>query len=127
MTMSKRILVVDDEVSFTHVLRRGLEVLGKYQVREENSSTNTLAAARQFKPHLILMDLMMPHMNGIEVASQLLLDQELKETPVLFVTAVPLTNGLPDGFELTAGQYQFLAKPVQFETLLAQVRERLQP
>jgi CheY-like chemotaxis protein len=125
--MNKRILVVDDEASFTHVVKRGLEMLGQYQVREENRSTNTLSAARQFKPHLILLDLMMPQMNGIEVASQLLEDQELRGTPVLFITAVPLTNGLPEGFGVTAGQYQFLAKPVQFETLLAEVRERLQP
>jgi CheY-like chemotaxis protein len=124
--MHERILVVDDEVSFTHVVKRGLELLGHYEVREENSSPNAVSAARQFRPHLILMDLMMPEMNGLEVATQLKKDQDLSGTPVLFVTAAPLTDGVPEGFGAQAQEYPFLAKPVHFETLLARVREQIQ-
>src|SRR2546423_5120830 len=61
MIMSKRrILVVDDETSITRLLKLNLEQTGSYEVREENLGARVLEAAREFKPDLVLLDVMMP-------------------------------------------------------------------
>ena len=60
----KRILVIDDEASFTRNLKLNLEETGEYEVREENKGTEGLTAAREFRPDLILLDVIMPDMAG---------------------------------------------------------------
>ena len=60
----KRILVVDDLASDTRLLKRFLEGTNKYSVREENDAIAALSAAEEFKPHLILLDILMPDMDG---------------------------------------------------------------
>ena len=67
----KRILVVDDETSITRLLKMNLELIGNFEVREENSGAHAIEAAREFKPDLILLDVMMTDMDGGEVAAAL--------------------------------------------------------
>jgi len=60
----KRILIIDDEASFTRLLNLNLGCTGKYAVRAENNPPEGLAAVREFHPDLILLDVMMPQMDG---------------------------------------------------------------
>src|SRR5712664_1679587 len=83
----KRVLIIDDEPSFTRMVRLNLEKTGQFEVREENKATSALAAAREFKPDLILLDVIMPSMDGGDVASQIQNDRILKGTPIVFLTA----------------------------------------
>ncbi len=75
--MKKRILVVDDEAALTRMVKMNLERTGNYEVRTENQGAKAVAAAREFMPNLIFLDVMMPDMSGDEVS------QQLRDDPVL--------------------------------------------
>ena len=83
----KRILLIDDEPSFTNVLKLNLEDTGAYEVRAESNGKRGLAVARDFKPDLIFLDIFMPHIGGGEVAFHIKNDRNTKDTPVVFLTA----------------------------------------
>jgi CheY-like chemotaxis protein len=113
---TKRILVVDDEPGVTRNLKLNLESNGGYEVLGENHATNTLSAARTFRPDLILLDVMMPEMDGGEVALRLRADPLLRDTPIIFLTAI-VSNEETDGHEMLSGGDTFLAKPVDIGEL----------
>src|SRR5256885_6808592 len=83
----KRILVVDDEIGFTRLLKLTLEQTNDYEVRVENRPERALSAAREFRPDLVLLDVVMPRMFGADVAAGLRADGRLESTPVLVFTA----------------------------------------
>jgi len=109
----KRILLIDDEPSFTRMLKLNLEESGAYEVRAENRGTQGLAAARQFKPDLILLDVVMPDMGGGDVAFQIGADRNVKKTPIVFLTAAAKKEdqGVIAGCD-------FIAKPVTVEEVI---------
>ncbi|HMJ66728.1 MAG TPA: response regulator, partial [Candidatus Binatia bacterium] len=85
--VKKKILVVDDEASITRLLKLNLEKTGAYVVRTENEGTKTVEVAREFKPDLILLDVMMPDIDGGDVAAHLQADGLLRSVPIVFLTA----------------------------------------
>ena len=85
--MKKRILVVDDELAFNEMIKLTLEVTGRYQVRTIAYPSQAVPVARAFKPDLILLDCMMPDMDGGEVAGRIEADKELAGVPVAFLSA----------------------------------------
>ena len=120
----KRILIVDDEVSFARMVKMNLEKTGAFEVRTENKASYALAAAREFKPHLIILDVIMPTMDGGDVSNQIKRDRNLRDTPIIFLTAtVSHREAGKDG--LNSGGALFLAKPVSVETLVARINEHL--
>ncbi|MBN2505321.1 MAG: response regulator [Verrucomicrobia bacterium] len=120
----KRILIVDDEESFTRMVKLNLEKTGSFEVREENKATYALAAAREFKPDLILLDVIMPTMDGGDVAAHFENDRHLKNIPVVFLTAtVSRREAGPAG--LNSGGSLFLAKPVSLENLIKCINENV--
>src|ERR1039457_122482 len=90
--MKKRILVVDDEPAMTRMIKLNLEQTGRYEVRTENLGRKAIEAAREFRPDLILLDVIMPGMLGSEIAAQLQQDPELSAVKYVFLTAV-VTKG----------------------------------
>lgn len=113
----KRILIIDDEASFTRMVKLNLEKTGAFEVREENKATYALAAAREFKPDLILLDVIMPAMDGGDVAAQIKKDRHLKDTPIVFLTATVSQSEAGEA-GLNSGGALFLAKPVSLENLI---------
>src|SRR3954466_15107240 len=83
----KRILIVDDQKSITRLLKINLEQTNHYVVRTENQATLALAAAQEFGPDLILLDVMMPELDGGELAALFREDPRLKHVPIVFLTA----------------------------------------
>ena len=83
-----KILIIDDEVGSTRLLKLNLEQTGRFAVRTENISTAGLASAIDFAPDLILLDVIMPGIDGGELARILRADARLAATPIVFLTAV---------------------------------------
>jgi CheY-like chemotaxis protein len=122
--MKKRILVVDDEPSFTHLLKHTLEAEGYYDVEEENVATQATATARSFDPDLVVLDIMMPDLDGTEVAAHMKTDHVLRDVPVIFLTALVDDEDAPQGSCSSGGQ-TFLPKNVQVPRLIECIEEKL--
>jgi DNA-binding response OmpR family regulator len=120
----KRILVVDDEVALTRMVKLNLEQTGNYEVRTENKGEMAIPAAREFKPDLILLDVMMPGMTGDEVAAELKEDPVLSSVKFIFVTAI-ITRGETEQSGTMIGGNEFLAKPVRAQELIATIERVL--
>jgi two-component system, OmpR family, alkaline phosphatase synthesis response regulator PhoP len=118
----KRILVVDDETGITTMTKLNLERTGQYEVQVENRATCALDAARRFSPDLILLDITMPEMDGVELASQFKADQKLKDTPIVFLTAM-VSKYETGNSELRRGGQVFLSKPVNMKTLVTCIEQ----
>ena len=123
-TSKQRILVVDDEVSFTRLLKLNLEQTGGYEVLVENSAVEALAAARRFKPDLVLLDVMMPEMDGGSLAAQLRSSAALENVPIVFLTAAVKKEEV-ESRRGQIGGFPFLAKPVDLAELVEFLREFL--
>jgi CheY-like chemotaxis protein len=123
-TDKKRILVVDDKTANTRLLKRYLEQTDEYVVREENDATAALATAQEFQPHLILLDVMMPGLDGGELAARLRSNPKLKAVPIVFLTSA-VTKGEVDAGGGRLGGYPFLAKPVVLSEVAACLKQHL--
>jgi CheY-like chemotaxis protein len=122
--MKKRILVVDDEPDFTTMLRLGLESHGYFEVREENDAEHARAAAREFDPDVVLLDIMMPEMEGSEVAAALKADPVTRDVPVIFLTALVSQADAPAG-SCSSGGHTFLPKDIRIEKLIRCIDESI--
>jgi class 3 adenylate cyclase/CheY-like chemotaxis protein len=116
------ILAVDDTPENLEILRVRLEAQG-YEVAEAADGEEGLAQARQLRPDLILLDIMMPKRDGISVVRELKTDPDLRSIPVVLVTAKADTKDLVAG--LDAGGDDYLTKPFEHSALLARVRSML--
>lgn len=122
--MKKRILVVDDEVEFTNLLKLSLETHGYYEVQEENDAGNVRAAARTFDPDVVLLDIMMPEQEGSEVAAALKADPITRDVPVIFLTALVSQDDAPSG-TCSSGGHTFLPKDIRLDRLMACIDEKI--
>jgi signal transduction histidine kinase len=116
------ILVVDDTPANLQVLTGMLKDRG-YKVRPVPGGRLALAAARRDPPDLILLDINMPEMNGYEVCQHLKGDAELKDIPVIFISA--LTEAIDKVKAFATGGVDYLTKPFQMEELHARVETHL--
>ena len=80
MKDERRILIVDDDTDNTHLLKSLLEKIGGYLVLEENDAAKAHQSAHNFRPDLILLDIMMPQRDGVELASEIGADPQLQRT-----------------------------------------------
>lgn len=122
--MKKRILIVDDERWFSNLLAYSLEAEGYYDVRQENVALQAAETARAVGPDLIILDVMMPHLDGSELADRFRHDELLREVPVLFVTNLVTEADAPQGVVKRNGQ-MYLSKTAPVERLLECVEEKL--
>jgi CheY-like chemotaxis protein len=113
-----KILAVDDDRAITSLMKRMLERLGLYEVREENLSTNALRTAQEFVPDIVLLDWQMPIMDGAEVAVQILAEPALSRVPIIFIT----------GFGQRARKFGYpcLEKPINAQELVERIEESLE-
>jgi two-component system alkaline phosphatase synthesis response regulator PhoP len=121
----KRILLVDDEKSLTTLLKLNLEETGNYEVRVENWPEDAWPAAREFKPDLILLDIIMPRLPGGNVAAQIDADPELKNTPIVFLTAAVRKHQVEDNDGIISGR-PCLAKPASLDEVIAMIESTLE-
>jgi len=122
--MKKRILIVDDEAPITRLIRLNLEQTNRYEAREENDPDQVITAAHEFRPDLILMDVVMPNLDGGDLVTRLKADPKLKNIPVVFLTAT-VRKAEVDSFGGIVGGFPFLGKPVSSAELIACIEKNL--
>jgi CheY-like chemotaxis protein len=119
----RRILIVDNDRDTTHLVKILLERTGRYSVLEENDATKAHQSAQNFRPDLILLDIVMPETDGGEVAAQIQADPELQRTPVIFLTALVTETETKAGLRIQG--HPFLAKPINIPELINGIEENL--
>jgi two-component system sensor histidine kinase/response regulator len=122
-TRNTCILIVDDDRDTTHLIKVLLERTGHYLVLEENDATRAHWSALNFRPDLILLDIMMPETDGGEVAARIHADPKLKNTPIIFLTALATRAEAKSGLNIQG--HSFLAKPVSIPELINAIDEHL--
>ncbi len=122
--VKKKILVVDDEASITRLLKINLERTGAYTVRTETEGLKTFPAAREFKPDLIVLDVMMPDADGGDVAASLQADPLLRGIPIVFLTAAVKKEELSAHGGMIGG-FPYIAKPLDVKGVIAVIEQTL--
>jgi len=119
----KKILIVDDETGFTRLMKLTLEKAGDYEVIEENDGVRAWETARKVRPDVILMDIVMPKVDGGDAAARIQKDPVLAGIPIIFLTAiVSKKEAVPGGL---IGGFPFLSKPVSLDELIACLKKHL--
>ncbi|MDF1824239.1 MAG: response regulator [Verrucomicrobiales bacterium] len=121
--MARKILLVDDEAGFTQLLKMNLEKSGDFEVTIENDSTRAVSTARSFLPDIVLLDVVMPGMDGGDVQAQFQSSPELRNVPVIMLTALVDSAELSDGAVAQSGSSIVLPKPVDLDLLLRVIDE----
>ena len=116
-TEKKRILVVDDRVIDTRFVKLFLESTNDYVVTEENDAEAAISSAEEFQPDLILLDVMMPGMDGGELAFRFRENPQLESVPIVFLTAAVTKREVERGGGWVGGA-PFLAKPITIPELV---------
>lgn len=123
MLGKNRILVIDDEARICDIVKQGLEKMGDFEVSIATNGKDGIKAANRIKPHLILLDIRMPGIDGLEVLKRLKTDVNTLEIPVIMLTAV-----LYDSTKLEcAALYDemYIEKPVDLTVLKIKIEEVL--
>lgn len=117
--MSPKVLIVDDEENIVELLRFNMEQAG-YEVEFAYDGEEALRRAESFRPELILLDIMLPKMDGIEVCRRIREDDRLKETAIIMLTAKNVEKDKITGLESGADDY--ITKPFSVNELLARIK-----
>ncbi len=116
---SRKVLVVDDEEDVTDLLDYNLRALG-YEVKVINDPLLIMGVARNFQPDLILLDIMMPEITGLQICRMLRSDNTMKQIPVIFLTARGEAEDRIKGLETGADDY--ICKPFDIREVLLRVQ-----
>lgn len=124
--MSKiRVLIVDDEPNLARLSGVILEKSGLYEVMIVSQATRAIAAALEFQPAIMLLDVDMPVKTGGDIAHEAAMDSRLREIPVLFLTGL-VSRQETGNKHLQIGGFRYLAKPVEPAVLLSSVASVLE-
>lgn len=121
--MTASILIVDDIPANIRLLAEMLKAEG-YHVRPTSSPTRALIAAQTQPPDIILLDVNMPEMNGYELCQAIKAEQELKDIPVIFISALGEQESILKGFEV--GGVDYISKPFNTAEVLARIHTHLE-
>lgn len=114
----KKILIADDEPDILEIIKYNLQING-YEVETAKDGDDAIKKAKQFKPDLIILDIMMPKKNGIEVCKILRNQPEFSKTVIMFLTA--LNDELSHVKGLEFGADDFISKPVSPNIIISKV------
>jgi CheY-like chemotaxis protein len=121
--MGKRILLVDDEADILTLYKKILE-RGGYEISTAQSGNEAFEKMVTFKPHLVILDIMMPGMDGWEVAKKIRADDKEKDIPIIMLTVKSMIEDKVKSIEV-AGANRHLTKPVDSHNLLYTVKSLL--
>lgn len=118
----KKILIVDDEPDIVTNMEMFLESNG-YDILQAFDGKEALEKTRQYQPNLILLDIMMPHINGLQVCRTLKTHKETKHIPIIIVTAKTQTDEVVEATK--AGADEYITKPFELKELLSKIEKHL--
>ncbi len=121
--ISRKVLLVDDEPDILEFMSYNFRKRG-FTVSTALNGREGIACAQAETPDIIVSDILMPVMDGIQMCKAMREDASLKNTPFLFLTAV--TDDYKVLYAMTSGADQFVSKPIRFEALLSMVNELLE-
>lgn len=116
--MTVRVLIVDDDAVIRQMLEMALSFEG-FEVATAEDGIEAVAKARDLRPDVVLLDVMMPLMDGLQVASTLRRDRRTRDIPIVMLTACAGEEDVWSGWE--AGAASYLTKPLEHEMLLSEL------
>ncbi len=119
----KKILIVDDETDVLSVLEKTLSTEG-YSIITADNGNDAIMSAKSNHPDLIILDILMPDIDGAEVAARLKENPETKDIPVMFQTCLVSKDGDNEASRVIAG-HVFVAKPYSMAALLTETKKLL--
>ncbi len=120
----KRVMIVDDEKDFLEITKINLEMTDKYEVMALSSAENIISQVQKFKPDIILLDIIMPKIDGVEVCERLNEDPEGAGIPVISLSALDTDKDKLMMYKL--GIVDFLVKPIEKNIRIAKIEKALQ-
>ncbi|MCP4417398.1 MAG: response regulator [Chloroflexi bacterium] len=120
--MRKTILLVDDEPNLRYLLRQMLEI-GNYEVIEAKDGFDALEKLEEFIPDIMILDVMMPNMDGVTLCKKLRASLKFSKLPIIMLSGKTQHKAVQEG--LAAGANQYLCKPITIRELIQNVRELL--
>ncbi|MFA6079540.1 MAG: response regulator [Candidatus Omnitrophota bacterium] len=118
-----RVMLIDDEENFLKITKINLERTGKYSVDTASDANGLIDRIRSFKPDIIMLDLLMPKMSGVDACQALKKDPEGKKIPVIIISALDTDHDKLRMYEM--GVVDFIAKPVDMDELISKIETAL--
>jgi len=123
--MSKRkVLIVDDEVDFLKITKLNLEETGKFEVMTSSNAKEIMSLLHNFRPEVILLDLLMPGIGGLEACDMLNNDSVGKGLPIIILSA--LDKDIDKLSAYKKGVVDYLTKPIEKDVLIAKIEKALE-
>ena len=120
MSEKKHILIVEDEIELNEMIKMRLEA-NDFEITTAFDGQDGLEKARELEPDLIILDLMLPKIDGYKVCGLLKSDSRYNKIPIIIFTALAQTSNKDIGMDLGADAY--ITKPFQSEVLLTKIKE----
>ena len=120
----KRVLIIDDEENFCNLVKKNVEKTDEFEVHIATNGDDGIRLARGIQPDLILLDVVMPGMDGTDVIALIRKDKSIKDIPVVFLTAIVREEEANSQASSTRG-YSLLAKTVTVGELIACINKNI--
>ena len=117
----KKIIIVDDEEDFVLITKLNLEKTGKYEIMTLSSAKNIITKLHEFKPDVILLDVLMPGIDGLTACEMLNKDPLGISTPIIIISALSSNRDKLKAYKL--GIVDYLTKPVDKDTIIASIEK----
>ena len=120
----KKVMIVDDEPDYLELAKLNLEETGKFEVLAISDTKNIIDQVHKFMPDIILMDILLPGLDGIEVCESLNKDRLGKRTPIIIVSALGTDKDKLDAYK--TGVVDYITKPADKEELVTKIERALE-
>ncbi|MBL7131529.1 MAG: response regulator [Candidatus Omnitrophica bacterium] len=121
--MKKKVMVVDDEFDFLKIVKLNLEQAGEYEVMTLLNPKEIIQKLHQFKPNIILLDILMPQIGGLEACEMLNNDSLGKNIPIVILSALEKDEDKLRAYKV--GVVDYLVKPIEKKDLIAKIEKAL--
>ncbi|MFH1594119.1 MAG: response regulator [Candidatus Omnitrophota bacterium] len=123
MSTKKRVMVIDDEKDFLMITKMNLEETGRYDVMTLSSGKNVIDEIHKFKPDIILLDMLMPSIGGLEICALLNEDPIGKDIPVIIISALEKDKDKLSAYK--QGIVDYAIKPIEKDDIIARIEKAL--